>query len=127
MKLIDTSCWIHQLHSKGDTIVRKLVEQLLMNGEAAWCPPVRLELWSGVGTDSERRVLREYEQVLPEYSITDNTWQAACDLADMGRRHGKRFPLSDLLVAACAREHGLELVHADRHFDELARLQGRSP
>lgn len=123
MKMIDTSCWAHQLRAKGDSTVRQRVEQLLQAGEAAWCPVVRLELWAGVGSNAERRILREYEQVIPEFPITDAVWQLACEMADIGRRQGKRFPISDLLIAACAWEHKVEIEHADRHFDELAQLR----
>jgi predicted nucleic acid-binding protein len=123
--MVDTSCWTHQLRVKGDPAVRERVERLLREGEAAWCAPVRLELWAGVGNDVERRVLREYEQVIPELPVTDEVWQSACELAELGRRHGKRFPVTDLLVAACAWAHGVQIEHADRHFEQLAQLRSQ--
>lgn len=46
-KLIDTSSWIEQPRSGGDRVVRERVESLLLSGEAAWCPVVRLELPNG--------------------------------------------------------------------------------
>jgi predicted nucleic acid-binding protein len=32
-------------------------------------------------------------------------------------------PLFDLLIFACAKMHGLEVVHDDSHFDEMAKLE----
>ncbi|MBA4386352.1 MAG: hypothetical protein C0404_00115 [Verrucomicrobia bacterium] len=122
MKLVDTSCWVHQLRSRGDKDIRDRVNNLLLAGEAAWCPPVRLELWAGVGNEAERRILREYEQVIPELPVTDAVWQKACDLAHIGRRNGMSLPVTDLLVYACAAENGVEIEHADRHFAEMARI-----
>ena len=49
----------------------------------AWCPVVRLELWRGVTNDAERRTLRRYEALLPDYAITADTWERAMRLADL--------------------------------------------
>src|SRR5512140_1628791 len=125
MKLVDTSCWVQAFRRQGDPAVRARLVALVTAGDAAWCAPVRLELWAGIGNDNERRILREFEQVIPEFAVTGEVWQQACDLADLGRRHGKSFPVTDLLVAACAWHHRVELEHADRHFDELAQLRSR--
>jgi predicted nucleic acid-binding protein len=125
MKLVDTSCWVQAFRRQGDPAIRARLVALVKAGDAAWCAPVRLELWAGIGNDNERRILREFEQVIPEFPVTTEVWQQACDLADLGRRHGKSFPATDLLVAACAWHHRVELEHADRHFDELAQLRPR--
>jgi predicted nucleic acid-binding protein len=122
MKLVDTSSWVHQIRRRGDPEVRARVEHLLRAGEAAWCPVVRLELWAGVGSDADRKLLRDYEQRIPELSISDAVWREACDLADRCRRAGKTAPPHDILIAACAGHHGVEIEHDDSHFDQLARL-----
>ncbi len=122
MKLVDTSSWIHQLRRRGDAGVRGRVEQLLLNGEAAWCPAVRLELWAGVGSDSDRKALRAYEERIPELPINDEVWRMAYDLADRCRRLGRTAPPHDILIAACARHHRLEIEHDDAHFDLISRL-----
>jgi predicted nucleic acid-binding protein len=43
------------------------------------------------------------------------------ELAELGPLH-HRIPLPDLLIAAVAQEHGLVVVHEDRHFELLARV-----
>ena len=96
---------------------------LLESGEAAWCPPVRLELWRGVTNDAERKTLRRYEALLPEYEISAGVWTRSIQLADRGRAFGVTVPLADLLVFACATIHGLDVAHDDTHFDELATLE----
>ncbi len=123
MTLVDTSSWIHQQRRKGDPIIQKRVEALLQTGLAAWCPVTRLELWAGVRNERERQVLRDYEQVIPELPINDEIWELACDLADQGRAKGKTFPTNDLLIAACAAYHKVELEHSDKHFDEILKLK----
>jgi predicted nucleic acid-binding protein len=120
--LVDSSLWVHQLRKSGDAAKRDRVNALLQTGEAAWCPPVRLELWRGVTNDTERRTLRRYEALLPDYEISADVWTQSIQLADRARASGVTVPLADLLTFACAKIHGLEVAHDDTHFDELLKL-----
>jgi predicted nucleic acid-binding protein len=121
--LVDSSLWVHQLRKSGDPAKRDRVNALLQSGEAAWCPVVRLELWRGVTNDAERKTLRRYETLLPDYAITTVIWERAIQIADRGRASGVTVPLADLLVFACAKIHGLDVAHDDEHFDSLAKLE----
>ena len=120
--LVDSSLWVHQLRKSGDSAKRNRVNALLESGEAAWCPAVRLELWRGVTNDAERKTLRRYEALLPDYEISAEVWQRSIQLADRARASGVSVPLADLLIFSCARIHGLEVAHDDSHFDELMKL-----
>lgn len=120
--LVDTSLWVHQLRRSADPDKRDQVNALLERGVACWCPVVRLELWRGVTSDNERRVLRQYEKLLPDYEISPEVWEHAIRLADHGRSSGLTVPLADLLIFACARAHGLVLAHDDVHFQQLEKV-----
>ena len=120
--LVDSSLWVHQLRRSGDPAKRNRVNALLLAGDAAWCPVVRLELWRGVSTDAERRTLRLYEARIPDYAITPAVWEEAFDLASRGRRAGVTVPVADLLVFACAVVHELDLAYDDQHFEQLSAL-----
>ena len=119
MVLVDTSSWIHMLRSDGDKTVRARVEALLQNGTACWCPMIRLELWNGARGERDKRVLREFEQRLPELPITKDVWNVAYSLAQKARAARATAPGSDVLIAACARFHDVPLEHADSDFDRL--------
>ena len=121
--LVDSSLWVHQLRKGGEPVKRDRVNALLASGLAAWCPPVRLELWRGVTDAAERKTLRRYEALLPDYEISSDVWERAIRLADRGRASGVTAPLADLLIFACAKIHGLDLAHDDAHFEELAKLE----
>ena len=69
MILVDSSSWIHMLRPNGDAAVRDRVTRALDAGEACWCPIIRLELWNGAGGDREKKVLRDFERLLPELAI----------------------------------------------------------
>jgi predicted nucleic acid-binding protein len=121
--LVDSSLWVHQLRKGGDLAKRERVVALLQRGVAAWCPPVRLELRRGVTNDAERKTLRHYEALLPDYAILPAVWGRAIRLADRGRAAGVTVRLADLLILACAKHYGLELAHDDAHFEQLAKLE----
>jgi len=120
--LVDSSSWIHFLRPNGDPEVRARVQALLLNGDACWCPLVRLELWNGAAGERDRRILRDFEAVLPELPIDDETWSVAYELARRARSAGVSVPATDILIAACARRHGAELETADSDFALLATV-----
>jgi predicted nucleic acid-binding protein len=122
MTLVDSSAWVHCLRRRGDPEVVARVRRLVEAGEAAWCPAIRLELWNGVGDERDRRTLRDFEQTLPELAITDEVWAVAYALASRCRKGGRTAPAIDVLIAACARHHGVEVEHVDSHFDFLMTL-----
>lgn len=110
------------MRPSGDAAARARVEALLASGQAAWCSMVRLELWRGVSSDRERKFLREYEAVITDLPITDEVWDAACELGDVARRKGITCSAPDLLIAACARVHAVGLEYADTDYDRIVQL-----
>src|SRR6516164_160353 len=119
MVLIDTSSWIHFLRPTGNAAARARVKAALQAGAACWCPVVRLELWNGARGDREKRVLKEFERLLPELGITVEVWDTAYDLARRCRAAGITAPATDLLIIACCRYHGAQLEQSDSDFDRI--------
>lgn len=83
---------------------------------------VRLELWNGAGGDREKRVLRQFEKLIPELDITSAVWEGAYDLARRCRAAGVTVPSTHLVIAACARYHGAGLEHAGTDFDQISSV-----
>ncbi len=123
MILVDTSSWIHFLRPDGNVAIRARVERALKDGEACWCPMVRLELWNGAGGERERAVLRQFERVLESLPIDAAVWNLAQALARESRRRGVTVPATDLLIAACARHQAAGIEAADADFDLLAKIR----
>ena len=110
------------LRRDGDPATRARVEKALQSGEARWCPLIRLELWNGAGGTREKKVIRDFERLLPELAITDAVWAEACDLARRARAAAVAIPATDLLIAACARHYSVELETVDSDFALLSKL-----
>ena len=122
MKLIDTSSWIDALRRDGDPEAKARVVALLRDGEAAWCDIVRLELWNGMKGAAEKKHMEELEADVINLPTTDAVWAKARLLAQRARGKGVTVPATDLLIAACAWEHGVALEHDDAHLTALTAL-----
>ena len=88
---MDTSSGIEALRLNGRENIRKRVKLLLIDGPAAWCDMVAVELWDG-----------------------------AREMARKCQSAGHTVPSVDLVIASCALFHGVELEHCDAHFDLLS-------
>ena len=121
MKLVDTSAWVEYLRS-GQGDVAENVESLVLSDQAAWCDLVMLELWNGARGPEEKRKLAELSALIPCLETTAEVWKLAQRLATRCRDKGRTVPATDILVAACATFHEVELEHKDGHFDTILPL-----
>lgn len=121
MTLVDSSSWIEFLRGHESEPAQR-VQSLLASGEAAWCDLVAVELWNGVRVGDERKALDLLEAELTSFPLDAEGWKLARKLAFRSRQTGITAPTSDIIIAACAVAHGLELEHCDKHFDGLMPL-----
>jgi predicted nucleic acid-binding protein len=121
MKLVDTSSWVEYLRD-AESAAGDSVEALVLSGEAAWCDITLVELWHGVRGAKEKRALAEMEKEIERIPVDAAVWRRASRLALRCREKGLTVPISDIVTAACAAAHGLELEHRDKHFDQLLPL-----
>ena len=121
MKLIDTSNWVEYLRGL-ESEAGKRTEFLVLHGEAAWCDMTLVELWQGVRGAKEKRALAEMEKEITLVPVDARTWRFAGKLAARCREKGINAPISDIIIAACAVTHDLELEHCDKYFDGIAPI-----
>jgi predicted nucleic acid-binding protein len=121
MKLIDTSNWVDYLRGLPSPAAAS-TEDLLLRGHAAWCDVTLVELWHGARGAKEKRELTEMEKEIDLIPVDAPAWRLASKLALRSREKGITAPLSDIIIAACAVRHDLELEHTDKHFDDLLPL-----
>jgi len=91
------------------------------DGELCLCAVTRLELLHSARStaDYERigAALGEFRDLRMDSATFAAAESAQRELADRGKH---RVPIPDLLIAACAQQHGADVLHVDRHFDVLA-------
>jgi predicted nucleic acid-binding protein len=118
--LADTSAWMRAHHPS----VREQWSRALAAGQIATCPIVELELLftarDGESFDLWAADLAQLRNVPITRSITNAARQAFRSLAHHGPGHHRQVRLPDLLIAACAHDAALPVLHYDHHFDTLA-------
>lgn len=120
MILIDTSAWLFALKKDFHPVIKKRIEQLLVETDIAICGMIELELLGG--TRSEKEYLRLKSRLDPLYYIeTDKVlWDLSSKLAFDLKRKGISVPYADIVIAASALKEKATLVHADSHFDTIS-------
>ena len=125
MKLVDASSWIEFLRGRSSDAGLR-VKALLTRGDAAWCELTLVELWNGARGKAEKDVLADLETELRLVPVNEQVWAKARALARRCRDKGVTAPTADIIIAACAIEHGLELEHCDDHFTKILPLAVRN-
>jgi predicted nucleic acid-binding protein len=118
MTLVDASSWIEFLRNRASEPSGR-VKSLLARGQAAWCELTVVELWNGAQGAAEKRVLEELENELVLYRVNEDVWRRARVLARSCREKGVTAPSVDIVIAACAVQHGVDLEHCDSHFEKI--------
>ena len=124
--VVDTSVWVEFLRGGrgGDSSV---VEDLIRSSQAVTCGMVLAELLAGVRDAEDRRQLQEALAGLDYLETREQTWRRAGELAAELRSKGRTLPMSDLIVAALAIEHGLTVLTADSHFRHIPGVRLYAP
>jgi predicted nucleic acid-binding protein len=120
--LIDTSSWVEALRSIGRPDIRQRVQNLMIDGCAAWCDMVAVELWNGARGAYERQKLSELEKEIICLETTPEVWQTARLLAQRCRETGHTVPSADLVITACALVNNADIEHCDSHIDLILKI-----
>lgn len=125
-QLVDTSAWIELFRPRGDPQVRRAVEETTREGRAVLCDMVLLELWAGAGGAHERALIARLASDVDVLPIDAEVWQKAHALVQTCRKAGVTVPAIDVLIAACADHHGVELLERDAHFAMIRTARAKS-
>ncbi len=119
--LPDTCVWIDFLKNRNTTLTLQL-EQALLQGEVYTCGVVLYELLQGVRNPGEAAQMKAAFDALVMLEMTAQTWVSAANLSSELRKKGITLPMSDIIIAAVAIEHGLTVMTVDDHFQQIPGL-----
>jgi len=114
--LIDKSAYVRGDLNDGD------------GDELCLCAVTRLELLYSARSRRDYERLEGDLMLFRDLRMDAETFAVAItaqrELADVGHH---RVAIPDLLIAACAQQHGADVVHLDRHFETLAQVLAFEP
>jgi predicted nucleic acid-binding protein len=120
--IIDTSSWIEALRKSGNADVRNRVKTIMIEGRAACCDMILLELWNGAKGDPERKMIKELENEIMCLPTTIKVWTFAKELAKKCRKSGKTIPSTDILIVSCGIVNNVSIESHDKHFPTLIQM-----
>ena len=123
--LVDTSVWIDFF--RGVASVKELLTKLLARDRVFTAGPVLFELLQGIKSSEEREQVKEALLSVHFLEITPEDWEGAALIARDLRLNGITIPMTDLLLAQLAKNHDLEIISSDPHFDQIPGITRRKP
>jgi predicted nucleic acid-binding protein len=122
--LVDTSVWA-RLHLPA---VASSVVPEIDRGLVATCSVIDMEIQYSARSAAELQELLDERAGFERLDVDQVDWDIATEtrrlLAEAGMLRAVGIP--DLLIAAVAARHGVEVVHYDRDFDHVAAVTGQS-
>jgi predicted nucleic acid-binding protein len=119
--LVDTSVWIETFRKPSRISLEKLVDF----DDIVTCLPVIQEVLQGFQDERAFALARDAMHALPviESPMPRLVFDRAVELYRMARRAGCTVRSGvDCLIAACALQHGLDILHVDGDYDAIARV-----
>lgn len=123
MYLVDTSVWIDYIKGRPADHV-SFLDNLLQNPLAVGINHfIYMEILQGASDQKHFERFRDYFSTQRFYSLTTNNYEQAAKLYFSCRRKGITVRSSlDCLIAQCALEHDLILLHHDRDFLQISTI-----
>ena len=119
--LVDSTIFIDWMRRGHSPVVR--LAPHLSSGGVVTCGVVRAEVLRGVVHARVHAEIETLFDLMPVIDTTGSIWRAVADLAWKLDRRGRVLPVTDLVIAACARSIHAEVVSLDHHFGEIPGIR----
>lgn len=119
--LADSTAWVSHLTGQRAAISEAMGE-LLRAHRIAINAVIRMEVLTGALDEAQYAELADLFQGLHVLPLSDALWSRAERLRCELRRKGHVVPVPDVLIACAALIYDCDMLHADRHFDLIARF-----
>jgi len=123
---VDTCIWVN-FFNRPQSREKRAVDALIDESRVVVPGPVLAEVIQGCGNTKEAEWVASLLGSQKSCLVTEEEWRAAGMLGLELRRKGTLLPLSDLVIAASAFRHDLEVYSTDPHFRKVPGLRLFSP
>lgn len=119
--IVDTCIWIEYFRSKS-TISNRL-KDLISNNLVVGAGVVLAELLQGIKTNKEQKIIIDAFNSFEYIETTKDLWIESGKLASELRSLGKTIPLSDIILACCAKKYQYHIFTIDKHFKDILEIK----
>lgn len=114
MILVDSTKYISWMRAGRNPLT--VLEAVLRSRSLVSCGVIRIEVLRGIVKPRVKAQIAELFDTIPEIPIDDKVLADAVETAWQLDRQGRVLPVTDLLIASCARRVGASIVSEDPHF-----------
>ena len=125
MYLVDTSVWVDYIRGTGSPVVEFLDSLLLAPMSVGISNHIYMEILQGAKSEAGFNKLQEYFSTQQFYGFADkvHSYEVAAFMYFSCRRKGITVRSSiDCLIAQCALENDLILLHHDKDYTNLEKV-----
>ena len=118
--LVDTSAWIISFKDSGNQELKDCLRKALDADSVVTTNIIVLELLQGCKNKKEYEALKSRLNILPLYTLTEETWRIAYETGFLLRRKGINVPTVDILISSIAKENMLTIIHHNNHLKTIS-------
>lgn len=123
MVLVDTSVWVDYLRGRDTAEAEWLAGAIAGEETLCICGLVLTEILQGVRTPSQHRRVKACLVSLLYLPTVRETYCLAADIYRRARRRQKAIRSTiDCIIAACAIDHDVPVLHRDRDYGAIAAV-----
>lgn len=115
--IADTCIWIEFFRTRSE--ISNLLKDLISKNLVVSNGIIIAELLQGVKTSRAKDIVMDTFNVFEYIEITKELWLESGNLARKLRSKGKTIPLSDVIIACCAKKHQYRIFTIDKHFQDI--------
>jgi predicted nucleic acid-binding protein len=115
--LADSSFYIHLLRQRQDPI--RALAVAAATRDLVICGVVRCEVGRALRPEKVRHQFRDFWDVMINVRTDNRLWQQAEQTLWELARQGTIIPLTDAVIACCARRVGAVVLSYDHHFSQI--------
>jgi predicted nucleic acid-binding protein len=117
MYLVDSTAYIDWIRAGRNPI--RILGPWIRAGSLVGCGIVRVEVLRGIVAEPVRQEMKLLFGHIPDVPCTPDVFDEAADLAWSLDREGRVLPLTDVIIAVCARRAQATLVTRDKHYRQI--------
>jgi predicted nucleic acid-binding protein len=121
MKIADTSAWIEYYRKNGRKNYKTEMIHAIKNNICAVCGIIKIELLVHAKSKNEYDLLDSDLSGLHWLEINKGVINQASEIGYSLKRKGITIPSTDLIIASCTLANKAELIHLDKHFEEIKK------